>query len=454
MAGQPTPPLVQQAFAKNAAPGFIQFPIPVTTANPGRASYDLGFPPQTMQEIFAGGTPPFGQDFNGLMFTLSSHVAALQAGQPYLYDSALSTAMGGYAVGAVLGMADSTGLWINTVNGNVTDPDGGAAAGWMPLFSRGFASVSGLTGGVVVLTPAQYRRGVIVLAGALAGNLQVVVPNGAIGQRSWLIVNTTTGAFTTTVKTAAGTGVAIPAGGFSGPTEVYGDGTNIYPTVAPLSVPIDQNPTNLTLAQRTNTGALFATYFNQNSGLENFSMAAVYADAGDGYHRKISLANFAAQIALSQFAGQVVAGQVPAAAVTQYAAVLFANAALTGTPTAPTAAVGTNTTQIASTAFVQAAAFGTGAQSWVDLSASRFMATLYTNSTGRPIMVNIICDLRRVSSGGGSVTLNIDGVNVARCEASGSTDAISTISAIVQPGKSYQAIQVATLDGYQWNELR
>lgn len=40
---------------------------------------------------------------------------------------------------------------------------------------------------------------------------------------------------------------------------------------------------------------------------------------------------------------------------------MFTNAVLTGTPTAPTAAVATNNTQIASTAFVKAAIVGIGA---------------------------------------------------------------------------------------------
>src|ERR1700741_2392206 len=176
MPGQPTPPLIQEAFAKNAGAPFIQNPIPLTTPDPERASFDQGFPPQTMQPVLAGGTPPFGQDFNGILYMISSHTAAQQAGQPYVYNATLSAAMGGYAVGTILGMADGTGLWINTLAGNTTDPDGGSAANWMPVFSRGFTTLSGLTGGVVTPTPAQYRRGVIVLTGALAGNLQVVLP--------------------------------------------------------------------------------------------------------------------------------------------------------------------------------------------------------------------------------------------------------------------------------------
>src|SRR5581483_1816816 len=62
--------------------------------------------------------------------------------------------------------------------------------------------------------------------------------------------------------------------------------------------------------------------------------------------------NFAAQISLSQFAGQVAAAQVPAAAVTQYTALILANAALTGVPTAPTAAAGATGSQVATVGFV------------------------------------------------------------------------------------------------------
>jgi hypothetical protein len=64
----------------------------------------------------------------------------------------------------------------------------------------------------------------------------------------------------------------------------------------------------------------------------------------------------AAQVpALSGLNGQVTSGQVPQAAVTQYTSVILASAALTGDPTAPTAAAGTSTTQIATTAFVETA---------------------------------------------------------------------------------------------------
>ena len=69
----------------------------------------------------------------------------------------------------------------------------------------------------------------------------------------------------------------------------------------------------------------------------------------------------------------------------------LASPALTGTPTAPTASPGTDTTQLANTAFVKAAVddaprVGVG-QTWQDVGASRTVNVTYTNSTGRPIMV-------------------------------------------------------------------
>lgn len=58
----------------------------------------------------------------------------------------------------------------------------------------------------------------------------------------------------------------------------------------------------------------------------------------------------------NQLVGSIASSQVPSGAVTQYAAAILANAALTGTPVTPTAAPGTNNTQVASTAFANAAA--------------------------------------------------------------------------------------------------
>lgn len=321
----PYPQTLPQAFAQNAAaPDRNTIPnLPVTTQ---RASFNLGFPPLTMAPVASGGKPMLGPDMNGILYMLSTHEYYQQSGMLYLWNADVVVSIGGYAIGTLLGSADGLTVWRNTVAGNINDPDVVTTAdnGWVALFSYGNASISGLAGGVRVLTLTEAAKSVLVLTGALAVNQQIVLPTQL---RRWLIVNACTGAFSLTVKTAAGTGVAVPQGGFAAPVEVYGDGTNIYNVVAPVNLPIDQAATPLTIVQRTNAGYVFATYFNQSSGLENAAMSAVFFEqAGDGYLRKMSPANFTAQI--------------------------FANAALTGAPTAPTPPAGNSSTRIATTAFV------------------------------------------------------------------------------------------------------
>lgn len=355
--GAPYPVIIPETFANDANPTRRNV-IPPTTANPQRVSWALGFPPQTMTPIIAGGKPMLGPDMNGTLYALSSHTFYQQTGQPYRWNADVLVALGtGYSVGTLLGSADGLTLWLNLTDGNVADPDAITTApnGWVAMTSYGITTMPPTNGGVVTLTNAQASKSVIVISGALAGNLQLVFPSVT---RRWLIVNTTSGGFATTARTAAGTGVAIPQGGFAGPTEVYGNGTSLFPAVAPITLPTDVAPTPNTIALRSNNGYLFATYLNQNSPLENFSVNEVFAGTGDGYLRKIGRTNFAANFLLSWFAGQVADAQVPVSAVNQHRATILNDSALTGTPTAPTPPLGDSSTRVATTAFVQAVSLG------------------------------------------------------------------------------------------------
>lgn len=331
----PAPFEIVEPFGVNASdPASITLPIPVPSQigiTPGAASFNDGFPPLTMQPIIAGGVPPYGQDMNGILYTITSHLAALNGGQLYDFSASWASATGGYDLGAVLTMADDTGLWFNLTNNNMSNPDTGGA-GWVPVYSYGYTTMTGLTGGTVALTSAQHKRAVIIVQGTLSTNLVLEFPTDL---RTWLVVNETTGAHSTTCKTVAGSNtVNVPQGGLAAPVGIYGDGVDVWPTVAPLSVASDTAPTANTLVERDNTGSVFAVYLNSNAGIETPVIGAVFVQnsGADGYLRKISLANFQAAI--------------------------FNNAALTGVPTAPTAAAGDNTTQIATTAFVRNAASG------------------------------------------------------------------------------------------------
>lgn len=360
------PPVLREPIAADAAGGNITNPMPESPTGTNAASIEQGFPPVTMTSELAGGKPPLGQDMNGFLFLLSSHLVYAQSGLPYLFDTDVATALGGYPIGAIVGMNDGTGIWINEVANNSNAPDGSppglGGSGWMPLANLGGVVVPGLTGGTVTLNAAQSKKPFIVLQGTLTSNLTVVLPNTPL---QWLIINSTSGAFATTVvNVAGGSSVAIPQGGLSSPTGVYTLGSgSVFPTVAPLSIPISQGPDPSTIAERTNTGWLLATYFNQNSGYENATtIGAVFVEnsAADGFLRKVQLASFEAQLLLQNISGALVNAQVPYGVVQQWATTFFANAALTGVSTAPTAALGAATSQIASTAFVNPGSGVTG----------------------------------------------------------------------------------------------
>lgn len=84
-------------------------------------------------------------------------------------------------------------------------------------------------------------------------------------------------------------------------------------------------------------------------------------------------------------------------------------------------------------------------QTWQDLTASRSAGVTYTNTSGRPIMINI-------TPQGSTTTCNItiDGVIVA--EMLRSVDYEATLSAIVPNGSTY--LYTHGLAPLRWVELR
>lgn len=106
---------------------------------------------------------------------------------------------------------------------------------------------------------------------------------------------------------------------------------------------------------------------------------------------------------------------------------VLASPAFTGTPTAPTAAAGTNTTQIANTAFAMGACIGSSSQTWQTVTRSK--ATTYTNTTGRPIFLNI-----QYTSGSGTIAITIDGIVTTQ---SGGSSGTFSVGAIIPQGRSY-----------------
>jgi hypothetical protein len=122
------PSKFQVPFASAAGSGYIR-PIPLATpASPGGATLLAGFNPSSFVPTASGGNPPFGEEFNGLLFQSTSWDQWYSAGGPIAWDAAFSAAVGGYPNGAVVASAATTGLfWYSTADNNTTNPDAGGA---------------------------------------------------------------------------------------------------------------------------------------------------------------------------------------------------------------------------------------------------------------------------------------------------------------------------------------
>ena len=123
----------------------------------------------------------------------------------------------------------------------------------------GFLSKSIAGSGSVTLTAVEAGNGIIRLTGVLTGNRTVIVPTSPT--RPWIIHNATTGAFSVTVKTAAGTGAVVAQGA----TEIlFCDGTNVQVGFTDFTdVALQGNPTTPTQPAGDSSTKVASTEFVQ-----------------------------------------------------------------------------------------------------------------------------------------------------------------------------------------------
>lgn len=122
------PTLIGMAFAGGSGPnkGLVNA-IPVASASPA-ASYADGFPILTMTNPTAGGVPPNGADFNGILNAITSFQAWSNAGGQFPFSSSLATSIGGYSKGMVVQSNDYSQAWASLCNANTGDPNAGPIA--------------------------------------------------------------------------------------------------------------------------------------------------------------------------------------------------------------------------------------------------------------------------------------------------------------------------------------
>jgi hypothetical protein len=119
----------------NAAQSQFIRNIPVASQigiQDGAASLTDGFVPDNFTQLAAGGIPPFGQDFNGILKQMTQWLQWTQAGGAVPYDAAFSSAIGGYPGNALVESAIVPGrLWLSTMENNTNNPDEYPFTGWV-----------------------------------------------------------------------------------------------------------------------------------------------------------------------------------------------------------------------------------------------------------------------------------------------------------------------------------
>jgi hypothetical protein len=163
-----------------------------STQGSGLASLREGFPPINMPPKVAGGIPPSGKDFNGILYELSDQGRWSSAGGGYLFDQTFCDTVGGYPAGAKLLRSDLSGFWLNTKDDNTTAPEvtDGTLTGWIPADNVGITTISNLAKDNVTLTSLQAATETIVLSGTLANSVSIYFPQW---NKRWVIVNNCTG---------------------------------------------------------------------------------------------------------------------------------------------------------------------------------------------------------------------------------------------------------------------
>jgi len=161
----------------------------------------------------------------------------------------------------------------------------------------GYEAVGVTSGATLTFTNGAVSNGknqVLKLTGTIGGAVNVIVPDSV--EKTYVIDNATSGAFTVTVKTTSGTGVTWAAAD-KGTKMVYSDGTNVVDTAftdlssdysPQLSADLDTNDNNITIDTAhgilDENGNQQITFTTSGSAVNEFTIA----NAGTGNAPNIS----------------------------------------------------------------------------------------------------------------------------------------------------------------------
>lgn len=201
-------------------------PVPDASQVDGSVSYDRGFGADYDRQL---GVDPQAksisrESWNSVQRDVTTALQEMQSGlglPPFSLTFAAALPGAGYPRAAIVPRADGAGYWQNyNVGVSVVDPTT-AGSGWLPLNVKG-TFTQALTNVNVTLSSSNAAFPILILTGALTGNVVITLPNWA--SYDWIVDNRCTGAFTVTITVAAGVPVTAPN---LAVTAIYCDGVNI-----------------------------------------------------------------------------------------------------------------------------------------------------------------------------------------------------------------------------------
>lgn len=99
------------------------------------ATWNNGWGTITMIPKEDGGLAPKGQDFNGVLYTMSDHLVHRQNGQQILFSQDVVTEFGGYATGSIIQSDDFTKHYRSLIDNNTFNPNTTSITGRWEIYA-------------------------------------------------------------------------------------------------------------------------------------------------------------------------------------------------------------------------------------------------------------------------------------------------------------------------------
>lgn len=270
--------------ASNGLPYNVAGVLTGTTLSSALVTTALGFTPANVNNpVFTGTTITLAEGQNLVIGTTTGTKFGTATTQKLaFYNSTPIVQPTGDLITGLqnLGLIASITIALPTATTAVTQTagDNTTKVATTAYVSASIANVTAIatTGGSTTLTAAQYGQPILRVTGVLASAATLVVPNNGC----WKVQNVTTGAFTLTVKTSAGTGVVIAQPSVA---DVIADNTNVVfatPGIPNRTPQVVTSGTTYTTAAGTNT--IVVECIAGGGGGGGCTSAAVSAAGGGG----------------------------------------------------------------------------------------------------------------------------------------------------------------------------